>query len=782
MIGRVLREIAVFLFFLGLAVVLTWPVAIRLRTIVPDLGDPLLNAWILDWVCHALTHRPLDLFDAPIFYPGVMPLAYSENLIGVALVVLPFHLAGLSALTVYNIALLLGFAHAGYGGFVLARVVTRGGIIPPLVAGIFFAFMQFKFDHLSHLQVIWSGWVPLLLAALIAFWQRPTTHRAALVGGALVMNGLTNIYLLLFSGVALALSLGVLALSGERRDRAVWVRLGAALILAGLFLLPILLPYRHVSKLYGMKRDPAEIAQGSATPADWFTTTERNRAYERFVSHEKRRPERVLFPGLFPLFLAGTAMLLTPRRAPSAFEAGRATEAAATGQARLLRGLDILIVVLAALVWFAWGSDRFVITWRGVILLALRGTSVPMVLLVAAIVTRLAIRFPRALGGDEGRSLRTALAGSRFGAGEWVAMTWIVAGVLGSFGLNSFFHTFLYERVEGFGAIRATGRWAVVTYAGLVVWMALGAAELLRRGTRRRQLALAVALPLLAVAEVVPGIAWEHAPARAPRFYRWLADVRVGPVMEWPPEDRWSSQYLYLLYATEHRVPIMNGTSGFEPPLHYKFREAWAHLHMDDSLAHLLERTGCKLLVVHADQLGERRDATLAWVEELLETGRIEFVRRFDSGVNGDWVFAFPENLPDWKTYRDLRTDEAGLQRFLRGEATYNEGTFWRVETPQQYEEHRRELRIAGWALSPHGIRSATALIHNQRIRVPMKLYERGDVKDVLPWYPETTHPGFGVTVPKRPKGVPRQTDIQIEIVDGSGAVWRSKDIVIWWD
>ena len=48
------RHAAVFAFFVGLSVILTWPLAVRLDTIVSDLGDPLLVTWILDWTSHAL--------------------------------------------------------------------------------------------------------------------------------------------------------------------------------------------------------------------------------------------------------------------------------------------------------------------------------------------------------------------------------------------------------------------------------------------------------------------------------------------------------------------------------------------------------------------------------------------------------------------------------------------------------------------------------------------------------------------------------------------------------
>src|SRR5207253_1484169 len=159
----------------------------------PDQGDPLLNTWIIDWVCHALVHSPLHLFDAPMYYPAKYPLAYSENLIGIAIVMLPFHLAGLSAIAIYNLATILGFAHSGYSGFILGRLSGRS-TLAGIVSGIFFGFVQFKYVHLSHVQIIWSGWLALLLAALIAYWEKPTQLRAAGVFGAFVMNGLTNVY------------------------------------------------------------------------------------------------------------------------------------------------------------------------------------------------------------------------------------------------------------------------------------------------------------------------------------------------------------------------------------------------------------------------------------------------------------------------------------------------------------------------------------------------------------------------------------------------------------
>ncbi|HUP46995.1 MAG TPA: hypothetical protein VM779_15925, partial [Thermoanaerobaculia bacterium] len=426
---RALREVAIFLAFLALAVALTWPLAIRLPTAVPDLGDPLLNAWIIDWVGYALTHKPLDLFHAPIFHPAQMPLAFSENLIGVALFAIPFQLAGVAPLTVYNIMFLLGFAHAAYGAFVLARVVT-GSTLPSIVAGIFFGFVSYKFAHLSHLQIIWSGWLPLILAAVIAYWRRPAMGRAALVFAAFVMNGLTNIHFLFFGGTGVVVAIAALGIFRPQRDRRFWLQLFGSLTLAGLILLPVLLPYRHVADLYGMKRQASEVQWGSAEVGDWLYTTTRSRVYGQYQPSEIRH-ERALFPGIIPLFLLAAAMVLT-RGERAASPALRAVVTGGAARAPLLHILDVLIVLCAALLWFGNVTERFVITWNDRNLLEMRGTGIAGMVLAISLLVRLLIRFPLALGGARGRSLRTAVADSRFSPEAWAAFTWLILGFIGS--------------------------------------------------------------------------------------------------------------------------------------------------------------------------------------------------------------------------------------------------------------------------------------------------------------------------------------------------------------
>jgi len=83
--GRATTEMAVFVLFVVLSVVMTWPLAPNLDRAVADPGDPLLNAWIMEWTWHSLTTDPANFWHAPIFHPLRYTIAFSENLLGITL-------------------------------------------------------------------------------------------------------------------------------------------------------------------------------------------------------------------------------------------------------------------------------------------------------------------------------------------------------------------------------------------------------------------------------------------------------------------------------------------------------------------------------------------------------------------------------------------------------------------------------------------------------------------------------------------------------------------------
>ncbi len=748
-VAAALRNTAVFALYAVLAVVMTWPLALRLSTAVADLGDPLLNVWIIDWDCYALTHAPLHIFQAPLFYPSHYPLAYSENMIAVAALVLPFHLAGLPPIAVYNVALLLGLALSAYAGYVLAQLATRNAQpVASFIAGLLYGFVPYKLAHLQHLQILWSLWPPLLLAALIAYRRAPSRRNAALIGAAIVLSAMTNLYYFIFGMLTLAVALVLIAIA-ERRDARFWLRLFAAVALAGVVLIPILRPYAMVAKEYDMRRGSGESLGNSATPGDWLIAPDRSALYGPIVDPASRHNERELFPGMILLVLAMAAILLTPRPSDAV---SRPPSAGERQTAYGIRVLDVLIVLAAIATYIGAVTDSERLT-----------TKFPAMLLVITIVARLAIRFPRALGAG---NLRSALAQSRWPLELWMAALWIAAGFLGSLGLNAFFHSFLFQYVPGFRATRVPARWAMIAYAGLAPWAACGTAMLMRG--RRTVAALLLALALV---DVWPRIRWELAPVEVAPVDRWIAETKSGPLF-FLPIDRLNLLYEYMLRATLHHQPIMNAISGFEPPLHRALRSQ----PLSDLTLDRLEKTGYRFVVVRPDWAGPEVFTIYAWLQSNLANGRLAFVRRFDYAINGDWVFAITRNETRWP-----RREDPDLQRLLAGQQVYSGATFGQLYQPRPGDAIKGPLEVSGWALSPYGIRRVDVLLDAGRRRYAAALFPRADVTARFPCYPLTPRPAFAATLPTRPPGVGEATDVQVEIVDGRGQATRLRDTLITW-
>ncbi len=752
------RHVAVFGFFLLLAIVFTWPLAIRLATGTSDLGDPLLNSWILNWDLYAATHSPTQIYQPPIFYPGKYPLAYSENLIGIAILALPFYLAGCPPLALYNIMFITGFAFCGYGAWVLVRLAT-GSSLAALIAGVLYAFVPFRFDHMPHLQIIWGGWLPLILAALLYYWQRSSWWTAAGFGGALLMNGLTNIHYFLFGTLTAAITVFVLAFVDRRRDWRFWMRLGVASALAIALMIPVLWPYKVVSELYKLRREPDEVLWGSATWTDWLTPTFASKTYGDLIPAEKTQPERRLFPGLLVLFLTAAAFVMY-----DGVGAGFSRPAEAGPHTSILRAIDILIVALAIISYWGAIAPKYMLRIFGIRILSVSSSDLPFTILLILMFLRLWIRRPEAWQGRW-----------RLPVAFWIGCLWIAIGLLGSFGVHTFFHSMLYHRIEAFQSIRVPARWAIIAYVGLAITAGFGAVALMRRRPRL------VFIILLAIAafDMRPRVRWEHAIIDIDPVYRWLRDAQYrGAFLEMPVEEG-NAQAFYLLSHTFHHRLTLNGTSGFEPPTHWHLRELSFEKQWTSELTAYIAKLGCSLIIVHDDWLRGQTDKAHAWLRSELAAGRLIFLRRFDHRLGGDFVFAVNANCVDCVRFRRPE-QHADLERMLSGQPVYLDRTFGVVDFPRE-ERIDSSLTVSGWALSPNGISAVDVLLHSGTKRYRATLTDRGDVLAKFPWYPRVRHAGYTITIPKRPHGVPKYTDMQVEIIDGSGARTRLPDKLIEW-
>lgn len=633
---------------------MTWPWALHLRDAVGDTGDSYLNTWILWWDYHQTFTDPLNLFHANILYPYRYTLAFSENNYGIALFFFPLYAAGLRPLTVHGLATLVGFALCGYGSFRLARTLT-GSRGAAWVAGVAFAFVPYRFHHLPHITYLFSGWMPLLLEALALYTRAPTRRRAAWLGVAFYLNALTCIHWFVLTLIPLALT-GLFLVSRRRlwRVRDFWVRASVALGLSAAALLPFLIPYVRVSNLYGLVRSPEEAQFFSAQLIHWVTPDWQNKLWPWLGSAvSPYTTELALFPGLMPLLLALAALVFVGARR------GGAGGVTTDYRRRLAQVLGTLALACAVLALLTFGYGSLQPRLFGVELFHAHGPRRAVVLGALLLVARWLLLPPRCLRLFKASSLRTALRACRPSEAVGVGLIWVVVGFAGSFGMNFFFHRLLFKYVPLFRSIRVPARWAMICFVGLSLLAGLGAARLVRRldAGRLRDLGRARALKAAAFALVVALLLFEQRAAPLvlvrgavdpdPLTLRLKETPMRGGIVELP-SGVGHANYLYTLRAADHERPLVNGVSGFRPPIVRAVEEMSQSRPVPERFLDLLEAIPVSYLVVHRSALdAESRGALEAFLTKGVAAGRLRLVRRFGDAEMGDELYALTKIEPE---------------------------------------------------------------------------------------------------------------------------------------
>jgi hypothetical protein len=111
-------------------------------------ADTDLTKWALAWDTHAFMHQPLAFFDANIYYPQHLTLAYSESFIGSALLATPVLWLTGNPVLAFNLVALVSPMLCGLGAFLLARRL-RISVPGATLAGIGFAFSPPRFVRID---------------------------------------------------------------------------------------------------------------------------------------------------------------------------------------------------------------------------------------------------------------------------------------------------------------------------------------------------------------------------------------------------------------------------------------------------------------------------------------------------------------------------------------------------------------------------------------------------------------------------------------------------------
>ena len=613
----------------------TWPLARGLTHDLPwDLGDSLLNCWILAWHFHQ-AGRVLrgdvgafaEWWHPNIFHPAPYGLGQSELLVAQAVQGAPVYALTGNIVLTYNLLFLSSFVLAALGAFVLVRRLT-GNQHAGFVAGLLYGFAIYRVNQGPHLQVLSAQWFPFVLWALHAWWDQRRVRDALIGGVALAAQTLSNGYFLVYAAVWLPPY--VVAQVLLRRQAGEWRAWAGPAITGGLGIgvtLPFLYPYFQLRRLGQPPRPLAAIVQYSADAFAWLTANDQLRFWGTRLQ-TLVRPEGDLFPGLIPIVLMVLAIGLVgaERWRAVAAAADSVSPAAMPVVSRSRPGWRRLVAGLAAVFTLAHVAAILLALFAGVARLRLGPLTISMTdgtrlltgLAIGLAVLLLTSRRARRLLRDEPDRPVVCFV-------VLVAVTvWMSFGPIVHIGGRTArswpsLYAAVTAVVPGADALRVPPRIAMVTALALSVLGGLAVAALTRRrGGHVASAALAALFlaeswpapvpinlridptPFVAITEPLPVRPADHPLAQAVASLpadAVIVDLPFGPLAY---ELWW--QYLSI----GHWRPRVNGYSGDMPPGFLALDQTLSALpdKGDEAVAALREH-GATHVVLHAAAWGD---------------------------------------------------------------------------------------------------------------------------------------------------------------------------------
>jgi hypothetical protein len=592
-----------------LTLALTWPLPLGLLHDIPmDLADPLLNCWIVGWGAeHIRRFASGDLtafsgfWNANIFHPAPLTLAYSEHLFAQAVQAAPVYAVTGNLILCYNLLFLSTFVLSGLGLYLLLRDVT-GDALAALAGGLVFAFAPYRFEHAAHLQLLSLQWLPFAMLGLRRFARTGRWLPLGLGVVALVAHGLScGYYLLFFSPFVAAYAIYELGAAGRLGSGRHWFGLSLAAGATLLATLPFLLPYLRVRDQLPAVRSLLTLREFSADLSGWVTATPESRLWGPLLPGLDRA-EGHLFPGLVPVTLGLIAI---------GGAAGASWRASGLSRRPRWRSAATLLACVAAGVLTArllpeetagrplLRGPGFIATPLGIVQFGIGALAAGLVLSPRA--RRLAVR---AFSSFTGFCAIACVVGVWLSLGTEPRLQGLDLGLPGLYRL-------LYEHVPGFDGLRAPARYAAVVVVFLSLLAGIGAARLrrLRFGTTATALLLVAFLVECACVPLPLNREWDSSGLRPPPPPGREAEPAVYDVVRSLPADAvllelpvgvilWDTYAMYR--STRHWRALVNGYSGHFPDAFLDVRAAFRHPLLDpDGAWRVLRRSGATHVLVH---------------------------------------------------------------------------------------------------------------------------------------------------------------------------------------
>jgi hypothetical protein len=301
--------------------------------------------------------------------------------------------------------------------------------------------------------------------------------------------------------------------------------------------------------------------------------------------------------------------------------------------------LDSTAIICGVVALLTLGYEVFRLRIFGHVVLSATGPTRALSVFAITLCIRCLIAYPRvlsrALGGDENPlvSFSSERRSELFGH----AIIWIAIGFAGSFGLNFFFHKFLYEHVYVFRGMRVATRWAMISYIGLALLAGLGAERLAgavagwwpRFGKPAVYGLIALAILFELHAAPLQMIRGEIDPDALTLD---LKDRKMsGGIIELPLNNL---DHVYMLRAADHLHPIVNGRYSFVPELQKRIQELTSSTRIPDQVLDTFENIPVSYVTVHYAMLSpDERTNVEDFLSRGVASGRLRFIKSFDAGI-----------------------------------------------------------------------------------------------------------------------------------------------------
>lgn len=583
-------DLVVLWLFVLFTLVMTYPLVFQMSHSVPaDLGDPLYNIWMLDWEIKQAGHGFNAFFNANNFYPHKGTLLYADYVPALAMMAAPAYFLSGSMIFALNMLYLFSFILCAWGAYRLILYLFKNRSAA-FISGLIFAFFTYRFAHLSHIELLTFGWMPLFFLSLFKWIDHPAPRHIAGMGIYFVLQTWSCAYYGAYFAPFAAAGMAYLGLKTKAYRRPGFFR--NILLLAGItvpFLVAFYLPFVLVHQKMLFTRGMDEVLRYSAE-LQYFLSVTRQTNFWGWILRSQESAEWILYPGIVAVILALAGAVLYARTYRKELRAEDRTSFA------LWDGLFFAAVFLGLQIrrpggkfgepnWPVYGlllaillAVRLIGAWR-----KRKAESVPPP--TSSLAVRLflflgAAAFLLSFGPEIRLNFKPLLVGP---------------------------YLLFYKFVPGFQGVRAPGRIVVMmmlAFAVLAGWAFARMTARIRKRAVQTVLTGFVGLLILADYAAFP-IVMTKVPV-IPPIYMAICDLpETAALIELPmPGQNWSYEdwrgALRMYYSTVHGKRIVNGYSGYYPPGHKVIRDAMEGF-PDPRAMRLLRDLSITHILIHTD-------------------------------------------------------------------------------------------------------------------------------------------------------------------------------------